>query len=124
MQPKTTYDYHLIFLVRHPDDRYLYDDKARWQPEWHEYKLNDNIDPVYETRMLFSPKRKPYLNVYMLWSDSVHLTDTKYFIHDPSKYDAHGEFIQPKQHMALIGYVFFLRFVTSLVSPPPSSRLL
>ena len=69
--------------------------------------------------MLFSPKRKSYLNVYMLWSDSVHLTDTKYFIHDPSNYDAHGEFIQPKQHMALICYVFFLRFVTSLVCPPP-----
>ena len=33
--------------------------------------------------MLFLPKRKPNLNKYMLWSDSVHLTDPKYFIYGP-----------------------------------------
>ena len=36
MEPKTTSNYHVTFLVRHPNDKNLCDDKARWWPEWHE----------------------------------------------------------------------------------------
>ena len=55
---------------------HLCDDKSRWWPEWHKYKLDSHNVPVYGARMLFSPK-------YMLWSGYVHLIDSKYFIHRP-----------------------------------------
>ena len=60
--------------------------------------------------MLFLPKRKPNLNKYMLWSDSVHLTDPKYFIYGPFFYDAHDDIIQPKQHIILTHWEFPLSF--------------
>ena len=110
MQPDTTGDYHITFLARHPDDKYLCDDKERQWPEQHEYKLDDNNIPVYGARMLFSPKRKPSLKTYMLWSDSVNLTNTKYFIHGPFNYDAHYNTIQLNQHVAIIHWEFLLSF--------------
>ena len=76
-------DYHITYLSRHPADKHLCDNAARWWPEWHEYYLDDNNIPVYCDRTLFSPKRKPDLAKYMLWSDSVHLTDPSCFIHGP-----------------------------------------
>ena len=75
MDPSNTGDYHVTFLSRHPDDNHLCDDAARWWPEWHEYSMNDENISVYGSRMLFKPNRKPDLKKYMLWSDSVHLTD-------------------------------------------------
>ena len=33
MQPDTIGDYHVTFLARHPDDKYLSDDKERWWPK-------------------------------------------------------------------------------------------
>ena len=48
----------ITFLARHPDDKYLCDDKGRWWPEWYEYQLDENSVPLYGARMLFSPKRK------------------------------------------------------------------
>ena len=33
----------------------------------------------------------------MLRSDSIHFTDTKYFIHGPINYDDHDDIIQPKK---------------------------
>ena len=59
MVPATTGYYHVKFLARHPDDKHLYNDRAQWWPEWHEYQLDAKNVPVYGTRMLFSPKRKP-----------------------------------------------------------------
>ena len=32
MNSKTTYDYHVTFMSRHPDDVKLFDDKACWWP--------------------------------------------------------------------------------------------
>ena len=81
MELETANDYHITFLTRHPDDKRLCDDKAQWWPEWHEYKLVSHNVPVYGAHMLFSPERKPNPKKYMLWSDSIHLTDSKYFIH-------------------------------------------
>ena len=51
----------------------------------------------------------------MLWFDSVHLTNTKYFIHGPFHFDAHDDIIQPNQYVALTHWEFLLIFVTSLV---------
>ena len=46
----------------------------------------------------------------MLWSDSIHLANTKYFIHDPFNYDAQYDIIQPKHHVALTHWEFLLSF--------------
>ena len=62
MQRETAANYHITFLEQDPANKHLYDNKARWQPEWHAYKLDDNSVPVYGARMLFSPKRKQNLN--------------------------------------------------------------
>ena len=51
----------------------------------------------------------------MLWFDSVHLTNNKYFIHGPFHFDAHDDIVQPNQHVALTHWEFLLIFVTSLV---------
>ena len=98
IQPDTTGDYPATFLARYPDDNYLCDDKSGQWHEWYEYKLDDNNVPAYGARMLFSPKRKSNLKKYILWFDSVHLTDTKYFTHGPFNYDAHDNIIQLNQY--------------------------
>ena len=59
MNPETTGDRHVNFLARHPDDTHVCDDKSRWWPEWHEYKLDSDNVSIYGDRVLFSPKRKP-----------------------------------------------------------------
>ena len=46
----------------------------------------------------------------MLWSDSVHLTDPKYFIHGPFNFDAHDDNIQPHQNVTLTNWEFFFSF--------------
>ena len=79
MDPSTTGDYHVTFLSRHPGDNHLCDDVARWWPEWHEYSLNDENIPVYGSRMIFKLNRKPNLAKYMLWTDSIHLSDSSCF---------------------------------------------
>ena len=66
MDPATTGDYHVTFLARHPDDKHLCDDIARWWPEWHKYQLDANNVPVFMDRKLLSPKRKPNLKKYVM----------------------------------------------------------
>ena len=124
MNPETTGDYHVNFSTRHSDDTHLCDDKARWWPEWHEYKLDSDNVPVYGTRVLFLPKRKPDQKKYMLWSDSVTLTDSNYFIHGPFNYDAHTDVIQPKQHVALTHWEFLLSFCSQFSIVPPTLSIL
>ena len=48
----------------------------------------------------------------MLGSDSVHLTDTKYFIHGPLNCDVHDDIIQSNPRVALTHCNFFLYFCT------------
>ena len=74
-----TESYHITFLSRYPADKHLCADAVRWWPEWHKYYLDDSNLPVHGAHMIFSPKRKPDLTRYMLWTDSVHLTDTSCF---------------------------------------------
>ena len=82
MDSKTTGDYHVTFLSRHPDDGKLCDDKARWWPLWYEHANNSDDFPLYGARILLGPKRKPDPDKYILWSDSVDLTDTSCFYMD------------------------------------------
>ena len=101
-------DYHVTFLSRHPHINHLCDDIARWWSEWHEYSLNDDNTPVYGSRILFKPTRKPDLTKYMLWTDSVHLTDLSYFIYGPFNYDSRSDNISAKQFVALRHCEYFL----------------
>ena len=59
----------------------------------------------------------------MLWSDSVHLTDTIHFIHSPFNYDTRDEIIQRDQHVALTHWKCLLSFSNqfSIVSPTLST---
>ena len=79
MNSKSTGDCHITFISRHPNENNLCDDKARWWPLWHECKNYKNDIPIYRARMLFGPKRRPDSNKYILWTDSVHLTDPSYY---------------------------------------------
>ena len=97
-----TSDYHDIFLSQHLADKHLCDDKPHLFPERHEYYLDDKNDSDYGSRTLFSPKRKPDLTKYILWTDSVYLTDLSYFIHCPFTFaphtDIHSVKTNPLQH--------------------------
>ena len=56
----------------------------------------------------------------MLWSDSVHFTDPKYFIHGPFNYDAYGDIIQPNQNVALTHWEFLFYFCNQFSIVPPT----
>ena len=71
-------NYHITFLSRHPNDAHLCDDAARWWPKWYKYSLNDENIPIYGSRILFKQNRKSAQTKYMLWTDSVHLTDSSF----------------------------------------------
>ena len=83
MDSLRTWDYHVTFLSRHSTDKYLCDDAVRWGSERHEYYLDDSNNPVYGVRIPFNSRRKSDLTKYMLWTDSVHLTDSSCFLYRP-----------------------------------------
>ena len=120
MNSSTTGDYHVTFISRHPDDSHLCDDVARWWPERHEYSLDEENIPVYGSRMILKLNLKPNLAKYMLWTDSVHLTDSSYFIHGPFNFDSLSDVIYAKQFVDLRHWEFLLTSCTALdIAPPP-----
>ena len=62
MEQRTTGDYHVTFLSRHPSDNHLCDDNKRWRYLWYEYK---NI-PVHGSQLLSGPNRKLKVSNYIL----------------------------------------------------------
>ena len=76
MNSLRTGDYHVTFISRHPAIEHICDDVSRWWSEWLEYYVDNSNIPVYSSRMILSPKRKPDLTKYISWTDTVHLTDT------------------------------------------------
>ena len=119
MDSNTTGDYHVTFMSWHPDDVKLCDDKARWWPLWHEYTNNSDKVPVYEARILLGPKRKPDPDKYILWTDSIHLTDTSCYLHGHFNFEPHSDIISTKQHVALTYWEYLLTICNklSVVSP-------
>ena len=91
----------LLLISRHSDDNHLCDDVARWWPEWHKYSLNDDNISFYGSCMLFKPNKRPDLTKYMLWTDSIYLTDSSCFIHGPFNFDSRANVISAKQFVAL-----------------------
>ena len=74
--------------------------------------------------MLFGPKRKPDLSKYILWTDSVHLTDSSCYLHGPFKFDSYSDVITATQNIALTHWEF-LRTIchSSSIVPPILSTL-
>ena len=88
-------------------------------PEWHEYYLNNSNIPVYNARMLLNPKRKPSLTKYILWTDSVHLTDTSCFLHGLFNLDSQSDIRSANQYIYLRHWKFHLTPCNELGSVPP-----
>ena len=60
----------------------------------------------------------------MLWSDSVNLTDSSCFIHEPFNFDSHSDVISAKQFVALCHWEYLLTyFITLGIVPPTISTL-
>ena len=55
MNPRTTGDYHVIFLSRNTSDNHLCDDNSHWWPLWYECILDKYNSPVYGSRILLGP---------------------------------------------------------------------
>lgn len=81
MDLSRTGDYCVTFLSRHLAGKYLCDNVNCWWSEWNEFYLDEENIPLYGYRMIFKPNRKPNLAWYMLWTDSVHLTNPSFLIH-------------------------------------------
>ena len=99
-------NYHVTFISRHPANKYLCDDAVRWLSEWQEYYLDDfNIIPD--------------LTKYTMQTDSVHLTDTSYFLNGPFNFDSQSDIISSNQYTALRHWDFLLTSCNELyiVSP-------
>ena len=109
----------IFFAAFHLDDSHLCDDTARWWPLWHEYKNDKNNFHLYDTRILFGPKRKPYPRTYILWTDFVHLTDSSYYLHDSFNFNSHSDVITAKQHIALTHWEYHLTICHTFSIVPP-----
>ena len=68
---------------------------------------------------MFGPKRKPDSNKYILWKDSVHLTDPSCYLHDPFNFDSHSDVITPNQHVALTHWESLFTLCNTLGTVPP-----
>ena len=101
LDSQNTCDYHVIFISQHQDDSHLCDNTARWWPLWCEYKNDENNFSLYGTRILFGPKRKHNPSKYILWTDSVHLTDCSCCLNCPFNFDSHSDVIIAKQNIVL-----------------------
>ena len=52
--------------------------------------------------MLFGPKCKLDSTKYILWTESVHLTDHSCYLHGSFNFDSHSDVITAKQHVAVV----------------------
>ena len=65
------FTYWCVFQARHPSDKHLSDEYARWWPEWHRYH-KDSVtgDIVFGDRILFQPSRIPPKDKYIQWAEA------------------------------------------------------
>ena len=66
------------------------------------------ITPLYGARILCGSKRKPDPSKYILWTNSIHLTDSSCYLHGPFNFDAHSNVIIAKQYIALTHWEYIL----------------
>ena len=74
---------------------------------------------LYMVLVLFGPKRKPDSDKYILWTDSVNLTDPSCYLHGPFNYNSHSDVIKTNQHVALTHWedLFTICNTLGIVSP-------
>ena len=96
MGPETICDYHVTFSSRHPSENNLCDDEARWWPLLYECVLDKDDLLVNGARILLGPNQKPDLKKFILWTDSIHLTDSSCFFHGPFNFDTRSYVVKPK----------------------------
>ena len=99
MNSKRTDGYHVTFISRYPKDRYLCDNMGRWWLLWHKYQNDKNNVPIYGARMLFGKERKPNPDKYVLWIDSVRLTDFFYYLYGPFLILTHTQMLSQPNNM-------------------------
>ena len=69
--------------------------------------------------MLCDPKREPDPSKYILWTVSVHLTDSSCYLHGPFNCDSHFDVITVQQHIALIHWEYLLTICHTFSIVPP-----
>ena len=119
MEPPTTGNYHVTFLLCNPSDNHLCDDTSCWWPLWYEYVLDTNNIPVYGARILLGPNRKSNIKLYILWTDSVHLSDPSCYIHGAFNFDSCSNIIKLNQYIAFRNWEFLLISCSILSIVPP-----
>ena len=70
--------------------------------------------------MLYKSNRKPDLTKNMLWTDSVHLTDSSCFIHEPFNFDSRSDVISAKQFGDLRHWEYLISSCIALSIVPPT----
>jgi hypothetical protein len=74
------------FLHKHPKDKDLADNKARWWPEWRELLWDDNHDYDFGDRILFGPLQKPDLNFFGKFGTELKFDDPKTVLVGPFEF--------------------------------------
>ena len=126
LQPETTGHYLVAFLARHPRDKQLTDDFARWWPEWHEYTIGADNIPDFGQRVLFHPLRKPNLSKFRLWTDTVPLSDPNCYLQGPFDFESRNDVLNPCNYVARDQWLLLASscsvsgIVPPLLSPNPA----
>ena len=117
MNPKSTGDYYMKVLSRHPSDSNLCDNKSRWWLLWYEFKRNSKGIPIYGERILFLSSRTCINSKkFMLWSDSILIISIDVYLNCFFSFDAKTGIIKPNQFIArnianycgLLGIILFV----------------
>ena len=80
---------------------------TRWWPLWYVYCLDENNISGCGARIVSGFNRKPNPKNYILWTDSVHLTDPSCFIHGLFNFDPRSGVIRLKHMLFLVIRIFF-----------------
>ena len=57
--------------------------------------------------------------MYILWTDSIHLTDPSCFLRRPFNFDTRSDVVKPKKYIALTQWEFLLTCCSMLSIVPP-----
>ena len=74
------------FLQKHPKDKDLADNKARWWPEWRELIWDDKNDYDFGDRILFGPLQKPDLNFFGKFGTEINFDDPETVLVGPFEF--------------------------------------
>ena len=96
---------------------------ARWWPEWYEYTIGTDNIPDFGQRVLFHPLRKPPLDKYRLWTDTIPLSDPNYYLSGPFHFEVRHDILNPCNYIARDQWLLLhsICSVSSVVPPILSS---